>query len=79
MDKRHGDGVVYKRDGTVCKVQYRHDALEGPMEIITTMSQKEVHAMFADILEKNDTFVFVNHQHKHSNHRKGARTSKSML
>jgi hypothetical protein len=38
-DKRSGLGTIYKRNGEVCKGDFRNDYMEGPYEVVATLNK----------------------------------------
>ena len=38
-DKRSGLGTIYRRNGEVCKGDFRNDFMEGPIEVVATLSK----------------------------------------
>jgi hypothetical protein len=38
-DKRSGLGTIYRRNGEVCKGDFRNGFMEGPIEVVATLSK----------------------------------------
>ena len=45
-DKKSGQGTVYRRNGEVCKGDFRNNFMEGPFEVVATLNKAQVDRIF---------------------------------
>jgi len=59
-DKRQGEGVIYKRNGEVCKGDFRQNFMEGPFELVATHNKSQTEKVFNNAQRQGNFYMTVN-------------------
>ena len=60
MNKKSGEGMLYRRNGKVLKGEFRNNCMEGAFENVTTLTKEVTRQLFNAFTRSNASYIAVN-------------------
>jgi len=60
MNKKSGEGMIFKKDGSVMKGDFRNNFMEGPFDNVTKVDKMRLKKVFNNAHRTNNVYIAIN-------------------